>query len=161
AQRCAPQNALERRWTRRSSPETGPTRGEAEPPPPPGSHRLRARARHLAAPIAQALLGARARAAEEPRSRGRVRPAAARSEHLGPALARGEDRHRVARHARAGSAPRAHRRRDAVTSASVPLMVRLPVWRARIALAALLGAFVLLAARSAYLQSMKHEFLQE
>ena len=65
--------------------ESSPTRGgETEPPPPRGSRRLRARARHLAAPGAQALLRAartsrtRARAA-----RRRVRPAAARGEHLG------------------------------------------------------------------------------
>jgi cell division protein FtsI (penicillin-binding protein 3) len=46
-------------------------------------------------------------------------------------------------------------------SASVPVMVRLPAWRARFALAALLAAFIVLAGRSAYLQSMKTGFLQE
>ncbi len=40
-------------------------------------------------------------------------------------------------------------------------MVRLPVWRARFALAALLAAFVVLAGRSLYLQSMRTGFLQE
>jgi cell division protein FtsI (penicillin-binding protein 3) len=40
-------------------------------------------------------------------------------------------------------------------------MVRLPAWRARFALAALLAAFVVLAGRSVYLQSMKTGFLQE
>jgi cell division protein FtsI (penicillin-binding protein 3) len=48
-----------------------------------------------------------------------------------------------------------------VIPASVPVMVRLPAWRARVALIALLGAFALLAARSVYLQSMRHGFLQE
>jgi len=46
-------------------------------------------------------------------------------------------------------------------AASVPVMVRLPVWRARFALAALLVAFVVLAGRSLYLQSMRTGFLQE
>ena len=40
-------------------------------------------------------------------------------------------------------------------------LVRLPAWRARLVLAALLGAFVLLAARSVYLQALKTDFLQE
>jgi cell division protein FtsI (penicillin-binding protein 3) len=40
-------------------------------------------------------------------------------------------------------------------------MVRLPAWRARFALAALLAAFLVLAGRSVYLQSMKTGFLQE
>ncbi len=46
-------------------------------------------------------------------------------------------------------------------AASVPMMVRLPGWRARLALLALLGAFVVLAGRSVYLQSVKTGFLQE
>ncbi len=46
-------------------------------------------------------------------------------------------------------------------AASVPVMVRLPVWRARFALAALLAAFVVLAGRSLYLQSVRTGFLQE
>jgi len=46
-------------------------------------------------------------------------------------------------------------------AASVPVMVRLPVWRARIALALLLAAFAVLAGRSLYLQSMRTGFLQE
>jgi cell division protein FtsI (penicillin-binding protein 3) len=46
-------------------------------------------------------------------------------------------------------------------AASVPLMVRLPAWRARLAVALLLGAFLVLAGRSVYLQSMKTGFLQE
>jgi cell division protein FtsI (penicillin-binding protein 3) len=40
-------------------------------------------------------------------------------------------------------------------------MVRLPVWRARFVLAALVGAFAVLASRSVYLQAMKTDFLQE
>jgi cell division protein FtsI (penicillin-binding protein 3) len=40
-------------------------------------------------------------------------------------------------------------------------MVRLPVWRARMVMAALAGAFVLVGARAAYLQGMRTEFLQE
>ena len=40
-------------------------------------------------------------------------------------------------------------------------LVRLPAWRARLMLAALVGAFALLALRSFYLQAMKTEFLQE
>ena len=40
-------------------------------------------------------------------------------------------------------------------------LVRMPVWRARFVLAALVAAFVVLAARSLYLQSMRTDFLQE
>ncbi|MDQ5847678.1 MAG: penicillin-binding protein 2, partial [Pseudomonadota bacterium] len=40
-------------------------------------------------------------------------------------------------------------------------LVRLPVWRARVVLIALLGAFSVLAGRSFYLQAMKTDFLQE
>jgi len=40
-------------------------------------------------------------------------------------------------------------------------LVRLPVWRARVVLIALLGAFSVLAGRSFYLQAMKTHFLQE
>ena len=40
-------------------------------------------------------------------------------------------------------------------------LVRLPVWRARFVLAALLGAFAVLVARSVYLQALKTDFLQE
>jgi cell division protein FtsI (penicillin-binding protein 3) len=40
-------------------------------------------------------------------------------------------------------------------------MVRLPAWRARVALALLLAAFAVLAGRSVYLQSVKTGFLQE
>jgi len=40
-------------------------------------------------------------------------------------------------------------------------LIRLPAWRARLVLAALVGAFVLLAARSIYLQALKTDFLQE
>jgi cell division protein FtsI (penicillin-binding protein 3) len=46
-------------------------------------------------------------------------------------------------------------------SAATQGLVRLPVWRARFVLAALLAAFALLAARSLYLQAMKTGFLQE
>ena len=46
-------------------------------------------------------------------------------------------------------------------AASVPMMVRLPAWRARLALLALLAGFAVLAGRSAYLQSVKTGFLQE
>jgi len=46
-------------------------------------------------------------------------------------------------------------------TASVPMLVRLPAGRARLALFALLAAFLVLAGRSVYLQSMKTGFLQE
>jgi len=46
-------------------------------------------------------------------------------------------------------------------SAAAQALVRLPVWRARFVLAALVGAFALLVARSIYLQAMKTDFLQE
>ena len=45
-------------------------------------------------------------------------------------------------------------------AASVPMMVRLPVWRARVAVALLLAAFLVLAGRTVYLQSMHTVFLQ-
>ena len=48
-----------------------------------------------------------------------------------------------------------------MSAASVPMMVRLPAWRARLAVALLLAAFVVLAGRSVYLQSMRTGFLQE
>ena len=48
-----------------------------------------------------------------------------------------------------------------MSAASVPLMVRLPAWRARLTVALLLGAFLVLAGRSVYLQSMHTGFLQE
>ena len=41
------------------------------------------------------------------------------------------------------------------------MMVRLPAWRARLAVALLLAAFVVLAGRSVYLQSVRTGFLQE
>ena len=47
-----------------------------------------------------------------------------------------------------------------MSAASVPMLVRLPAWRARFALASLLAAFLVLAARSVYLQSMNTGFLQ-
>ncbi|HLX79721.1 MAG TPA: penicillin-binding protein 2 [Burkholderiales bacterium] len=47
-----------------------------------------------------------------------------------------------------------------MTAASVPTLVRLPAWRARFALFALLAAFAVLAGRSLFLQSMKTGFLQ-
>ncbi|HZM37054.1 MAG TPA: penicillin-binding protein 2 [Burkholderiales bacterium] len=40
-------------------------------------------------------------------------------------------------------------------------LVRLPVWRARLVLAALVAAFAVLAARSVYLQTLRTDFLQE
>ena len=43
-------------------------------------------------------------------------------------------------------------------SASVPVVVRLPAWRSRVALIALLAAFAVLVGRSVYLQSMKRNF---
>jgi cell division protein FtsI (penicillin-binding protein 3) len=46
-------------------------------------------------------------------------------------------------------------------AASVPMLVRLPAGRARLALFALLAAFLVLVGRSVYLQSMKTGFLQE
>ena len=48
-----------------------------------------------------------------------------------------------------------------MSAASIPMLVRLPAWRARFALAALLAAFLVLAARSLYLQSISTGFLQE
>jgi len=47
-----------------------------------------------------------------------------------------------------------------VSAASLPMMIRLPAWRARLAVALLLAAFVVLAGRSVYLQSMDTGFLQ-
>ena len=44
---------------------------------------------------------------------------------------------------------------------SVPMLVRLPAGRARLAVALLLAAFLVLVGRSVYLQSMKTGFLQE
>jgi cell division protein FtsI (penicillin-binding protein 3) len=46
-------------------------------------------------------------------------------------------------------------------SAASQGMVRLPVWRARFVMAALLAAFALLAGRSVYLQAVRTDFLQE
>ena len=46
-------------------------------------------------------------------------------------------------------------------SAATQGLVRLPVWRARFVLVALLAAFAVLVARSLYLQAMKTGFLQE
>jgi cell division protein FtsI (penicillin-binding protein 3) len=46
-------------------------------------------------------------------------------------------------------------------AASVPMLVRLPAGRARLAVALLLAAFLVLIGRSVYLQSMKTGFLQE
>ena len=46
-------------------------------------------------------------------------------------------------------------------SAAASALVRLPVWRARFVMAGLLAAFVVLAGRSLYLQSMRTDFLQE
>jgi len=40
-------------------------------------------------------------------------------------------------------------------------LVRLPAWRARTVLAALIAAFMLLVARAVYLQAVKTDFLQE
>jgi cell division protein FtsI (penicillin-binding protein 3) len=47
-----------------------------------------------------------------------------------------------------------------VSAASIPMLVRLPAWRARFTLAALLAAFLVLAGRSLYLQSINTGFLQ-
>ena len=46
-------------------------------------------------------------------------------------------------------------------SAAAQGLVRLPVWRARVVLAALIAAFAVLAARSVHLQALKTGFLQE
>jgi len=46
-------------------------------------------------------------------------------------------------------------------SAATQGLVRLPVWRARVVVAALLGAFAVLSARAVYLQAMHTDFLQE
>ena len=48
-----------------------------------------------------------------------------------------------------------------MSSASVPVLVRLPAWRARLTLVALLAAFAVLSARSVWLQSVRTDFLQE
>src|SRR5204862_2796887 len=143
--------------------ESSPTRGgETESPPPRGSRRLRDRARQLSAQGAQAVLGARTGAEPCPRSRYRVRAAAARSEYLGPAFAGGENRHRHASpaHARAEARPDRYPRGCALNAATQGL-VRLPVWRARFVLAALLAAFWVLGARSRYLQGVQPDFLKE
>ena len=47
-----------------------------------------------------------------------------------------------------------------MSAASVPMLVRLPAWRARFAIAALLAAFLVLVGRSVYLQSVNTGFLQ-
>src|SRR5688572_14786526 len=145
--------------------ESSPTRGgETEPPPPRGSRRLRDRARHFAAPGAQAVHRARARAGPRAPARRRIRPAAARGEHLGAAYARREHRRAQARPARARSAPGAHRAAGArAVKSAKPVNagpVRLPVWRARFVMSALLVAFAVLAGRSLYLQTMHTDFLQ-
>ena len=46
-------------------------------------------------------------------------------------------------------------------SAATQGLVRLPVWRARLVVAGLLGAFAVLSARAVYLQAMRTDFLQE
>ncbi len=48
-----------------------------------------------------------------------------------------------------------------MSAASLPTPVRLPVWRARVVLVALLAAFAVLAARSVWLQSVQTGFLRE
>jgi len=48
-----------------------------------------------------------------------------------------------------------------VSAATLPTPVRLPVWRARVVLIALLAAFGVLAARSVWLQSVQTGFLRE
>jgi len=48
-----------------------------------------------------------------------------------------------------------------VTAAAAQGLVRLPVWRARVVLVAFGAAFLVLAARSLYLQALRTEFLQE
>ncbi len=140
--------------------ESSPARGgETEPPPPRGSRRLRARARHFAAPGAQVLLRARARAGPRARARHRARAPAARGEHLGAAPARGADRGLGARHARAGPAPGEGSNAEPVNAATQGL-VRFPVWRARLVLIGLAAAFLLLAGRALHLQALEDEFLQ-
>ena len=47
-----------------------------------------------------------------------------------------------------------------MSAVGVPMTMRLPAWRARFTLAALLAAFLVLAGRSVYLQSMNTGFLQ-
>src|SRR5438270_1288012 len=143
--------------------DSSPTRGcETESPPPRGSRRLRDRARQLSAQGAQAVLGARTGAEPGARSRYRVRPAAARGEYLGPAFPGGENRHRHASPARARAEACAHRYpRGCALNAATQGLVRLPVWRARFVLAALLAAFAVLGARSLYLQALQTDFLQE
>src|SRR3954463_2989900 len=130
--------------------ESSPARGgETEPPPPSGSRRLRGRARHFAAMSKEAVPGTGARARARARARDRIRPPAARGEHLGPACARAAHGGGHARAALARHAPRAARgpRSGAVTGAAGAVaqgLVRLPAWRARAVLAALAGAFLLL-----------------
>src|SRR2546422_8721341 len=139
----------------RSTFESSPARGgETEPPPPRGSRRLRARARHFAAQGKKAVFGSGARAEPCPRARHRARSAAARGEHLGPAPARGKNRDLGPWHAAPGSAARKTGPATPVNAATQGL-VRFPVWRARVVLAALMLAFALLAARSLYLQALK------
>ncbi|MBM3367014.1 MAG: penicillin-binding protein 2, partial [Betaproteobacteria bacterium] len=48
-----------------------------------------------------------------------------------------------------------------MSAASLPTVVRLPVWRARVVLAVLLAAFAVLAARSVWLQSVQAGFLRK
>src|SRR5205814_1360602 len=50
---------------------------------------------------------------------------------------------------------------EAVSAAASQGLVRLPVWRARVVMALLVGGFALLGTRSMYLQALKTDFLQE
>ena len=135
-------------------------RGEIAYAPSATVHRLCARKQTRNG--AAGLLAARARARARARAGSRLRPAAARGQHLGPALAGREARHALARLAPGRSAARSLRRarRRAVSSAAQGL-VRLPVWRARVVLIALVAGFAVLAARAVYLQAVKTDFLQE
>src|SRR5256886_13130632 len=80
----------------------------------------------------------------------------------GTAFAGGENRHGHAPPAQAGAEARPDRYpRGRALNAATQGLVRLPVWRARFVLAALLAAFWVLGARSLYLQALQTDFLQE
>ena len=125
--------------------ESSPTRGgETEPPPPRRPRRLRARARHLAAPGAQALLEL-----EREQDRARELDVECGQLQLEPSTwalhcARREDRHRArsacARPTRAACAIGAARRSRAVSAARAQGLVRLPVLALALRAAAVLLA---------------------
>src|SRR5205814_2525913 len=148
-----------------SVPAKEPRRGEAQPVVALRARVLCAVASHIEAPGAKALCRARTRADTRPHLRRRIRPAAARAEHLGDAGSNREGGARAIDDAAAGTGPHpGHGRKLAmiVTSASRAVATpKLPRLRAPILFGMLLALFALLAARSLYLQWIDNAFLQE